>query len=80
MGRHRLTPRILQAGSTPGPVRGVLNEVRFEDRFEVADWFAQYENGVRKGSDGHRLRTKDALACLEKLNSGSTLPALTTAS
>ena len=79
MGRHRLTPRILQAGSTPGPVRGVLNEVRFEDRFEVADRFAQYENGLRKGSDGHRQKTKDAFARLETLNSGSTLPALTTA-
>jgi len=39
-----------------------------------------YENGLRKGSDGHRLKTKDAFARLEKLNSsGSTLQALATA-
>jgi len=60
-------------------VRGEIERVRFEDRFEVANWFAQYENGLRKGSDGHRQKTKDAFARLETLNSGSTLPALTTA-
>jgi len=80
MGKHPAHAPHITSRQHAGVSERRIERVRFEDRFEVADWFAQYENGVRKGSDGHRLRTKDALACLEKLNSGSTLPALTTAS
>ena len=35
-----------------------IERVRFEDRFEVADWFAQDENGLRKGSDGSQAEDK----------------------
>ena len=74
-GKHPAHAPHITSRQHAGASEKRMERVRFEDRLEAADWFAQYENGLRKGSDGHRLKTKDAFARLEELNSGSTLQA-----